>query len=203
MLLTHPFYRRWEAGELSLGELANYSSQYRHFEASLPGLLRDLEGQLAQAGSEEAAAIVAQNLEDELGNPCSHLELFDRFATAVGGTAAHATTATATLTSTYTELVTESAVAGLAGLAAYETQASAIARTKAEGLRFRYAIEEQGTSFWDVHAAMEVEHGDWILDALAMLDARPDQVEDAARRGADAWWAFLDDREAEASVAVA
>ena len=202
MLLTHPFYRRWEAGELSLGELANYSSQYRHFEAALPGLLRDLAGQLGEAGSVSAAAIVSQNLSDELGNPCSHLELFDRFATAVGGAPSDATTATDSLTSTYAELVTESAVAGLAGLAAYETQASAIARTKAEGLRLRYAVDEQGTSFWDVHAAMEADHGDWILDALATLDARPEQVEAAARRGADAWWAFLDDREAEASVAV-
>jgi pyrroloquinoline quinone (PQQ) biosynthesis protein C len=199
MLLTHPFYLRWEAGELSPGELANYSSQYRHFEATLPGLLRGLSGQLTARGSREAAAIVSHNLEDELGNPCSHLELFDRFATAVGGTPAAPTAATDTLTSTYAELVTESAVAGLAGLAAYETQASAIAGSKAEGLRLRYGIDEQGTSFWDVHAAMEVEHGDGILDALASLDARPEQVESAARRGADAWWAFLDDREAEAA----
>jgi pyrroloquinoline quinone (PQQ) biosynthesis protein C len=203
MLLTHPFYRRWEAGELSVGELARYSSQYRHFEATLPGLLRGLAGQLAEAGSVEAEAIVSQNLGDELGNPCSHLELFDRFASAVGGSLSEATTATATLTSTYADLVSESAGAGLAGLAAYETQASAIARTKADGLRLRYAVDAEGTSFWDVHAAMEIEHGDWIVDALATLDARPDQVEAAARRGADAWWAFLDDREAEASVAIA
>jgi pyrroloquinoline-quinone synthase len=203
MLLTHPFYRRWEAGELSVDELARYSSQYRHFEATLPRLLEDLSGQLTAAGSVEAAAIVGQNLHDELGNPSPHLELFDRFVTAVGGTPAEATTATGTLTSTYADLVTEGAVAGLAGLAAYETQASAIAGTKAEGLRLRYQIDEEGTSFWDVHAAMEVEHGDWIIDALASLDARPDQVEAAARRGADAWWAFLDDRELEASVGIA
>jgi pyrroloquinoline quinone (PQQ) biosynthesis protein C len=203
MLLTHPFYRRWEAGELSPGELARYSSQYRHFEATLPDLLGDLSRQLTDAGSVDAAAIVGQNLDDEVGNPSSHLELFDRFVTAVGGSPASPTTATATLTSTYADLVTESAVAGLAGLAAYETQASAIAWTKAEGLRLHYQIDEQGTSFWDVHATMEAEHGDWILDALASLDARPDQVEAAARRGADAWWGFLDDREDEASVAIA
>lgn len=89
---------------------------------------------------------MAQNLQDELGNPRSHLELFDRFASAVGGAPADATTATATLTSTYTELVTESAVAGLAGLTAYETQASAIARTKAEGLRVRYGPCHLGSS---------------------------------------------------------
>ncbi|HXA33161.1 MAG TPA: iron-containing redox enzyme family protein [Acidimicrobiales bacterium] len=203
MLLTHPFYLRWEAGELSPDELARYSSQYRHFEATLPGLLEDLSGQLTDAGSVDAAAIVGQNLRDERGNPCPHLELFDRFVTAVGGAPAAPSTATSALTSTYADLVREGAVAGLAGLAAYETQASAIAWTKAEGLRFNYGIDAEGTSFWDVHATMEAEHGDWILDALASLDARPDQVAAAARRGADAWWGFLDDREAEASVAIA
>src|SRR3974390_3214672 len=34
-LLEHPFYRRWEAGELTDGELAGYAAQYRHFEAML------------------------------------------------------------------------------------------------------------------------------------------------------------------------
>jgi len=203
MLLTHPFYLRWEAGELSPGELANYSSQYRHFEAALPTLLRDLSAQLVAAGSVAAGAIVSQNLSDELGRPRPHLELFDHFADAVGGTPVAPTQATDGLTSTYTDLVAESAVAGLAGLAAYETQASAIAGSKADGLRLHYGIDEQGTAFWDVHAAMEVEHGDWIVDALVCLDAQPGQVEAAARRGADAWWAFLDDREAEAAVGAA
>ncbi|HEX4217642.1 MAG TPA: iron-containing redox enzyme family protein [Acidimicrobiales bacterium] len=202
MLLTHPFYRRWEAGELSLDELGRYSSQYRHFEANLPRLLEDLSGQLKGAGLVEEGAIVGQNLHDELGNPAPHLELFDQFMSAVGGVRAEPTAATGALTSTYADLVAEGVVMGLAGLAAYETQASAIAGTKADGLRLRYGIDEEGTSFWDVHAAMEVEHGDWILDGLASLGARPDHVEAAARRGADAWWGFLDERELEASIGI-
>ena len=36
------------------------------------------------------------------------------------------------------------------------------------------------------------------LSALALLGADPSQVADAARRGADAWWALLDEREDEA-----
>ncbi len=203
MLLTHPFYVRWEAGELAPVELAAYSSQYRHFEAMLPGLLGDLADQLMSEGSVEAARAISANLDDELGNPGPHLELFDRFVAAVGGTSAQPTPATGALASTYTDLVIEGAVAGLAGLAAYETQASAIAGSKAEGLRLHYGIDDQGTAFWDVHAAMEADHGDWIVDALASLDAEPVQVNAAARRGADAWWAFLDDREAEAAVSSA
>ena len=35
-LMDHPFYRRWEAGELSRDELTSYAEQYRHFEAMMP-----------------------------------------------------------------------------------------------------------------------------------------------------------------------
>ena len=44
---------------------------------------------------------------------------------------------------------------------------------------------------------MDVDHGDWAVEALAMLGADADEVADAARRAADAWWALLDEREAE------
>jgi pyrroloquinoline quinone (PQQ) biosynthesis protein C len=59
-------------------------------------------------------------------------------------------------------------------------------------------MDPAGTEFWDVHAEMDVDHGDWTLEALALLGADPSEVARAARRGADAWWAFLDEREAEA-----
>ena len=91
-------------------------------------------------------------------------------------------------------------MAALAGLAAYETQASAIAATKGDGLRRWYGMDSAGTEFWDVHAGMEADHGEWALDSLALLGADPDEVTEAARRGADAWWAFLDEREAEAPL---
>ena len=45
-LLTHPFYRRWEAGTLSEGELAAYAEQYRHIERELPVTLSAIAGAL-------------------------------------------------------------------------------------------------------------------------------------------------------------
>ena len=62
-------------------------------------------------------------------------------------------------------------------------------------------MDAAGTSFWDVHATMDADHGDWSIEALALLDADPAEVADASRRAADAWWALLDEREAEAAVA--
>jgi pyrroloquinoline-quinone synthase len=199
-LLTHPFYRRWEAGRLTEGELRDYAVHYRAFEAALPAVLTAVVDQLEAEGAAEAVALVAGNLADELGHPEAHLALFDRFAGAVGGEAAVVPPGPAAeaLVGTYFDLVAEGPVAALAGLAAYETQASAIASSKADGLRRWYGIDASGTEFWDVHARMDADHGDWAVTALALLGADPDEVGRAARRGADAWWALLDEREAEA-----
>jgi pyrroloquinoline-quinone synthase len=205
MLLTHPFYRRWEAGELQLGELDSYARNYRSFEAALPGVLSAVVQRLSTDGSTEVADLVQQNLDDELGRPEPHLALFDRFAAAVSplGSATEATEAgpaADALVVTYADLVEEGPVSALSALAAYETQASAIAASKAEGLRRRYGIDDAAVAFWDVHAAMDADHGDWAIDALARLDADPAVVNQAAKRAADAWWAFLDEREASAPV---
>jgi len=212
-LLTHPFYRRWEAGQLTADELGEYAVHYRAFEAALPAVLTAVltavADQLQAAGAGEAATLVAANLADELGRPEPHLVLFDRFAAAAAAagtaTAAAAGTGAApgtpgpaaeSLVGTYFDLVAEGPVAALAGLAAYETQASAIASSKADGLRRWYGMDAAGTEFWDVHARMDADHGEWAVEALALLGADPDEVAGAARRGADAWWALLDEREA-------
>jgi pyrroloquinoline-quinone synthase len=209
-LLTHPFYRRWEAGELTMGELREYAVHYRAFEAALPAVLTAVVDRLHAEGETEAAAMVEDNLADELGRPEPHLALFDRFAGSLGGTATASTTATAPATATapgpaaealvdtYFELVADGPVAALAGLAAYETQASAIASSKADGLRRWYGVDAGGTEFWDVHADMDAGHGEWAVAALDLLGADPVEVGAAARRGAVAWWALLDERQAEA-----
>jgi pyrroloquinoline quinone (PQQ) biosynthesis protein C len=206
MLLTHPFYVRWEQGALHPGELGAYASQYRLFEAALPVLLSAVVDGLRAEGSTAVADMVQRNLDDELGHPEPHLALFDRFAAAVSAPesvaegATEAGPAAAGLVATYLDLVEEGSVAALSAVAAYETQASAIAASKAEGLRRWYGIDDAGVAFWDVHASMDVDHGDWALDALARLDADPAVVANAAKRGADAWWALLDEREADAPV---
>jgi pyrroloquinoline-quinone synthase len=205
-LLTHTFYQRWEAGELQLGELDSYAQQYRSFEAALPEVLSGVIERLAIDGSRDVAELVQRNLDDELGRPESHLALFDRFASAVSDvdpstqTGINVGPAAKALVGTYADLVEEGPVAALSALAAYETQASAIATSKGEGLRRWYGIDDDGAAFWDVHATMDADHGDWAIDALAQLNADPAVVSKAAKRAADAWWAFLDEREAAAPV---
>ncbi len=203
MLLTHPFYRRWEAGELTTAELAEYAVHYRAFEAALPEVLADVAAGLRASGDDAVAELVERNLADELGRPEPHLALFDEFAAAlperpratVPGPAA------SSLAATYRALAAESPAAALAGLAAYETQAAAIADSKGDGLRRWYGMDAAGTRFWDLHATLEADHGEWAVEALEALGADTDVVADAAQRAADAWWSLLDEREAEAALA--
>src|ERR1700728_1517364 len=81
-LLTHPFYRRWEAGTLAEGELAAYAEQSRHIERELPVTLAAIADALPEG---RARKLVEANLADELGSPEPHVELFEAFALAAGG----------------------------------------------------------------------------------------------------------------------
>jgi pyrroloquinoline-quinone synthase len=191
-LLDHPFYRRWEAGELTRRELAAYASQYRHFERVLPEVLGEAWSSMADG---DARRTVRAHLDDELGVPAPHAELFEGFAVALGVTDHPATPATSALVEHYRCAARRGPVALVAALAAYETQSADIARSKAQGLRARYGLTHEETRFWDVHADMDVEHGAWTLDALADLDADPAVVRAEARAAAEAWWALLDERQ--------
>lgn len=197
-LLEHPFYRRWEAGELRADELAAYAAQYAHFEAALPAMLRAILKRLDPESP--AAGLLRQNLADEEGVPQPHVALFAAFADGAGAHATPPTAATRHLLDTYERQVAAGSTSGIAALLAYETQAPEIAATKAAGLRAHYALDARAVEFWDVHSRMDRDHAQWAVDALAQL---PDAgaALPAARAAADAWWAFLDERESEAPLA--
>jgi pyrroloquinoline-quinone synthase len=189
-LLDHPFYRRWERGELEAAELAAYAAQYRHLEAAQPELLRGVVDRMEGGPGHDA---VLRTLADEVGPP-THLQLFDGFAAAVSATPAPPSPATAALLEVQRRQVAEGAATGLAALLAYELQVPEVAASKAEGLRAHHGMGTDGTRFWDLHAALDVEHAAWSFDALASLDGDPARVIDSAREAADGWWAFLDER---------
>jgi pyrroloquinoline-quinone synthase len=197
-LLTHEFYRRWEAGTLAEGELAAYAEQYRLLERELPVTLAAIVAQL-QPG--EARRLVEANLADELDTPAPHADLFESFARAAGAASDVApTAATAALLSTVRQAAASDPVAALAMVAAYEVQASDIAASKADGLRRHYGMDAESTRFWDIHTTQEADHAGWSIDALVDLDADPGVVHAAARVAADGWWAFLTEREELAPV---
>lgn len=196
-LLEHPFYRRWSEGTVTRDELSSYAAQYRHFEASLPGLLGGLS---LRTESQEVRSMLERNIADERGTSGgrAHLEMFDDFAEGLGVSGeAGPTPATSSLLEEHRALVARSAVSGLAGLLAYEMQLPAVATTKAAGLREHYGLPDEAVTFWDAHVETDEEHTRWGIEALVALGADREEVVTAARRAARAWWGFLDERESE------
>jgi pyrroloquinoline-quinone synthase len=190
-LLDHPFYRRWEAGELSRDELTSYAEQYRHFEEMMPNFLRRLSGELEPGAARD---LVLANLKDEVSPP-SHLELFDAFGAFVGARDIAPSPAMSDLLTTYDEVARQGVVSSLAGLLAYESQGAAVADSKGAGLATHYEAPEEALVFWREHSSIEGEHAEWTFDALDSLNPDPQVVHAAARLVGEAWWAFLDERE--------
>ena len=191
-LLDHPYYRAWQEGSLSAEDIGVYAGQYRHFEQALPEVLAAAAARIDAAGPR---ALVEANLRDEVAEP-THLDLFDRFAAAVGaGTDAPATAGTQALVDLYRDAVADGPVAALSVIAAYETQAAGIAATKGSSLRQHLDLTPDATEFWDLHAAIEADHASWTADALTALDAPAETVSAWASASAEAWWSFLDERQ--------
>lgn len=177
-VLRHPFYTRWEAGELSLDELAAYSSQYRHAVVALA----DTAGKAAPLAGPEHA-------EEERG----HVDLWDDFARAVGGNGVQPnaeTTACVEAWSAGDELE------ALAVLYAVESAQPEISKTKLAGLTAHYGIagDDAGAAYFAVHSERDHEHADQSRTLLAE-HARPEDEDrlvvaaEAAYRGN---WTLLD-----------
>jgi pyrroloquinoline-quinone synthase len=190
-LLSHPFYRRWESGQLSREELTSYAEQYRYFETMLPGFLEELSEQLPEGPARDA---VLDNLRDETAPP-SHLELFELFATFYDARVVAASPSMSNLVDAYRRVLEMGPESALAGLWAYESQGAAIASSKAAGLRTHYGVDSDAVTFWDAHYLVEGDHAAWTLDALSMLAPDVDEVAMATRLVGEAWWSFLDERE--------
>jgi pyrroloquinoline quinone (PQQ) biosynthesis protein C len=198
LLLRHSYYRAWQDGALTTGDIASYAAQYRYFERLLPEALAAVAASLEEATPRR---LVEENLADERSRPAPHVELFEQFASSVGATLEPSSPDTRRLVDVYRDSAAVGPIEGLAVIAAYETQAAEVAATKAEALRRHYCLDLDGTRFWDVHAELESSHAAWTIDALSQLGASPDVVKFWASRSASAWWDFLDARNAAVAAA--
>lgn len=197
-LLQHPFYKRWQEGRVSLEVLREYAKQYYAYESQLP---RFLESAIAHVEEGPARSALEENLADESGQPEPHPELWLRFAEALGVSRDEVRTAevlpgTSKLVDTYLSLTGRGADAALGALYAYEAQFSAIASTKAEGLRRFYGLTDSNAlKFFDLHSVLDEHHAAALRSGLS--DGETARA--AASEAATAWWEMLDQFEEMAS----
>lgn len=191
-LLKHSFYTRWVEGTLPREALTEYARQYYRFESAFPRMLSAIHTQLPDL---EDRQVVLENLVDEERGHSSHVELWLRFAEAVGApredvVGSEPLPSTVKLVDTYLELARASAPGGLAALYAYERQVPAVAAAKLEGLARNYGMTDgPGLEFWKVHGWLDAEHAG--AEASLIEKHSDEHTAEAAERALDAWWEFL------------
>lgn len=182
-VLRHPFYRRWEMGELTRDELAYYAGEYRHAVTALAGL--------AATASDEGHA----------AEEAAHVELWDDFAGALGADLDRAPSAE---TADCIAAWRGEGVEGAAALFAIESAQPEISRTKLEGLTRWYGFEPntKGTRYFELHAERDHEHAE--LSRRTLERARPeedDRIVAAAEAALRGNWSLLDGVERRAAGA--
>jgi pyrroloquinoline-quinone synthase len=183
-VLEHPFYVRWSDGELSRDELSRYSGQYRHA----------VEAIAAMSSVAAAEAPDRDDLRDHAAEEAAHVELWDGFVDAVGGSAdAPPTAETAECVVEWT--AADGLLPTLARLYAVESGQPEISRIKRQGLVERYGVADgEGTEYFRVHEGRDVGHAaevrELIEDRAGPADA--DALVAAAESAFRGNWKLLD-----------
>jgi len=174
-VLRHPFYTRWERGELSRDELAFYAGEYRHAVTALADAA-------ATSGDDEHAR-----------EERDHVALWDDFAAALDAPLDRAPTAETRACAD--AWAPADRLESLAVLYAVESAQPAISETKLRGLVEHYGFTEgPATAYFALHAKRDVEHARAAREQLAAA-APPDDGERlvaAAERALRGNWTLLD-----------
>ncbi len=174
-VLDHPFYLRWERGELTRDELAFYAGEYRH----AVGALADAA---AAAGDPEHAAEEA-----------AHVALWDQFAAVLDAPLDRRPTRETSGCATAWKR--EDALEARAVLYAVESGQPDISRTKLSGLVEHYGFTRgaSGTEYFELHAERDHEHAEAsrrVLEEAPAEDA--DRLVAAAEAALAGNWRLLD-----------
>ena len=178
-VLDHPFYRRWECGDLTRDELAYYAGQYRH---AVVALAEAAEAAAPLAGAEHAAEERA------------HVALWDQFADEVGVAGQREPNAdTEECARAWAGAADE--LEALAILYAVESGQPDVSRTKLAGLAEHYGIDPDSpaAAYFALHAERDVEHAEHSRSILeARANGQTDRLVAAAERALRGNWLLLD-----------
>jgi len=171
-VLEHPFYTRWEQGELTRDDLARYAGEYRHAVVALARAART-----AQMHADEEA---------------EHIGLWDDFASELGvnGDKREPLPQTRCCASAWSAAGDETEAAAI--LYAIEAGQPAISETKLRGLVDHYGFESgsSGTAYFELHSERDHEHA---AEARSRLEGADDaHLVALAEAALAANWALLD-----------
>lgn len=198
-LLGHSFYQRWQAGQLTKGELQGYAKEYFAFEQEFPRFLSSLH---AKCEDPQMRQMLLENLVHEESGPDNHPELWLRFAEGMGvprdEVKSHfRSDETEHLMRHFRDTVnSDSPIDGVAALYAYERQQPDVARQKIDGLKAFYGVKDDATvAFFRAHQTYDVYHAETEIEILNRLCTTPELEERAvavAEKTLDVLYDFLD-----------
>jgi pyrroloquinoline-quinone synthase len=174
-VLDHPFYLRWERGELSRDELAFYAGEYRHAVVALADTAKTA-GDATHAAEER-----------------EHVDLWDSFASALEAPVDREPTAETEECAVAWS--TDDALEARAILYAVESSQPAISRTKLAGLveHYGFTAGSPGTEYFGVHATRDYEHAAASAEVLrGSARGEADRLVAAATRALVGNWRLLD-----------
>ena len=170
-VLEHPFYTRWEQGELTLDELGRYAGEYRHAVVALARAART-----ARLHADEEAA---------------HIALWDEFASALPGDGAHEPLPQTRCCAT-AWAAADDELGAAAILYAIEAGQPAVSETKLRGLVEHYGFRDDSPAveYFAVHGERDHEHA---AEARTVIEGSEDpRLVRLAEAALAANWALLD-----------
>ncbi len=174
-VLEHPFYARWERGDLSHEDLAYYAGEYRHAVVALA----------------DAAAVGGDS--EHAAEEAAHIALWDDFAAALEAPLdREPSTETRECAEAWRP---EDSLAARAVLYAVESGQPDISRTKLTGLvdHYGFTAGSKSTGYFELHSERDHEHA--AASAEVLSKAAPEEadrlvaVAEAALKGN---WRLLD-----------
>src|SRR6186997_431932 len=171
-VLEHPFYTRWEQGELTRDDLAHYAGEYRHAVVALA----------------RAARTARMHADEE----AEHISLWDDFASELGvnGEKREPLPQTRCCASAWSAAGDEAEAAAI--LYAIEAGQPAISETKLRGLVDHYGFRDDSPAveYFAIHGERDHEHA---AEAREALEGNDDpRLVGLAEAALAANWALLD-----------
>ena len=193
-LLKHMFYQAWSNGELSKEILQRYAAQYYHQVQSFPRFISRVH---TQCPTIEARKVLLENLVDEEIHGTDHPALWMQFAEGLGASSEvvrheQALPETQTMVDKFYELAERDWRDGLCALYAYEYQVPEVSKSKIDGLKKFYDINDEKTlEFFTAHQVYDVGHSNQVASLIEKY-VEPARAEQATREARDVLWGFLD-----------
>jgi pyrroloquinoline-quinone synthase len=157
-LLKHEFYRLWSEGKLNLDQLKGYSLEYFQLVKAVPSLVTNILDNCTN--DENLRKALNENREEE----SEHIQLWTKFAGCLGikpeHLDGHVSSEAEEAVSQLKKLTTLSLGQGAAAMYAYEKQLPEISRSKIDGLRQYYNMDDgtEALKYFFVHERVDIRH---------------------------------------------